>query len=159
MRYVLDYTEKPYRGIKFKLFKTKKQMESFVKRNKKKLYWTRARHINPRSTKPIHIIKFDPSPETYTKMTGILTMHFETGFEQTALVFVDSEKNGYDAIHYLRDGDLVTIGNETYALINDIKFAFRDGHRFSFYPQGFTLKNLLQIFDGIKVTYYKRTPR
>jgi hypothetical protein len=167
-RYQVNFTMKTFKGFEAKAFSSKAEADLWIKKNKKKLYWSQVVSLAPKSRLPRPIVLFDPEP-TYEKFDGKLGTYFETGMECLALVFVKNEPVGppnpnfdeskpedgrnfknygnFDAIINLRSGQILKLPDGSkVGLISDAKFAVEDGHRLSFYPQGFTKLELVKLF-------------
>ncbi|MEK7498938.1 MAG: hypothetical protein AAB611_03730 [Patescibacteria group bacterium] len=46
------------------------------------------------------------------ELTGIVYGYFETGCEGIMWSFIEDGKKGYDALHFIEDGDMLTVYNE-----------------------------------------------
>jgi len=45
-------------------------------------------------------------------INGKLSVYFETGYEGSNWVFIEDGKSGYDALHILKKGDLLSVFND-----------------------------------------------
>lgn len=184
MKYVLDYTEKPFNGIKCKEFESRPEAEKWLTKNKKTIYWSCIRVKDAASALPNPVIPEDFDQSEYTKIEGTLETFYETGLECVGLVLVDKTKRGppnpsfdpskprgganfefygnYSALHWFDTGDILQVdGGPKVGLLRDQEFAASDGYRLSFYPQGFTRAELVAMFfyENVNATVWtKKTP-
>lgn len=176
MKYQISYTLKEANkpGMGQELFKSKKAAADWLKKNEEKLYWYQLTEINPKSKLPKPIIKFEPGEE-YTLKSGTLQTYYETGMESMGLVFYEDGIYGptnpgfnpdlpesrnnfknyssYDALNFIETGMILEINGQKIGMVKDRDFARRDGYRLSFYPAGFSRKELIQLFapENVKV--------
>ena len=168
MKYVVDYTEKPFNGVKHELFKTMKAAKAFVNKNKETLYWHCIRVRNPKSNYPKAIISEDSDLSGYTRIEGTLETYHETGMECTAIILYDNSIRGepnphfdstkpedennfryyktLEATHFIENEDILEIEGTKFFMMNDAKFAKDDGYRFGFYPRGFSRREIISLF-------------
>lgn len=170
MKYQISYTlkDKAKPGMGQELFKSKKDASAWLKKNEKKLYWHQLTEINPKSKLPKPIVGFEPGDE-YTFKLGTLQTYYETGMECMGLVFYEDGVHGgpnpnfdpskpesksnfryyssYDGLHFIETGMIVEINGQKIGMVKDRDFATRDGYRLSFYPAGFSRKELIELFS------------
>lgn len=148
-RYILTYTLKVGGVIlNEKSFTTIKACKSWLRRNKSKIYWSQMRHTSTRSNKPKIEIDASVKLKNYTKLKGRLSTYFETGMECLGLVFNEDGKDGYDGLHFIKHGHILKIERQRFLMVADPGFAKRDGYRFSFYPQGFSRKEIIDLISN-----------
>lgn len=175
-KYQISYTlkdqTKPLLGRES--FSSKKEASKWLKENEGLLYWYQLTEINPKSKLPRPLIDFEPGNE-YTVKSGTLQTYYETGMECIGLVFYEDGVHGgpnpdfdpskpesrsnfryyssYDGLHFIEHGMIVEINGKKIGMIKDRDFAKRDGYRLSFYPAGFSRKELIELFgsENIKV--------
>lgn len=176
-KYTLSYTKKNESGYFREMFYRKKDAEAFLKSIKKTVYWHQLLPIYTKSRMPRPVIKFTP-PETYEKMTGRLNTYFETGMECLGLVFENSAITGspnpnfdsskpeseanfknyasYDALHFITTGMIIEFEDGTkVGMMKDRTFSRQDGFRLSFYPQGYSKEEWMELFEKrTKVVLY-----
>ena len=170
MKYKISYTLKNAKklGMGRELFRTKKEASTWLKKNSNKLYWHQLMENNPNSKLPKSIVMFEPGEE-FTMKIGILQTHFETDMECLGLVFYEDGIHGppnpnfdpskpedrsnfrnyayYDAMTSISHGQILQIEDgDKIGLIKDRDFATRDGYRLSFYSQGFSRSELIELF-------------
>ena len=184
MTFALDYTEKPFNGIKCKEFESRPEAEKWLTENKETVYWSCIRVKDAASALPQPIIPEDFDQSEYTKIEGALETFHETGMECMGLVLVDKTMHGppnpafdpskprgganfefygnYNALHWFKTGDILQVdGSVKVGLLEDRAFATSDGYRLSFYPQGFTRAELVALFsyENVRATLWtKKTP-
>jgi len=168
-KYQISYTlkDKTKPGFGRELFATKKEAAQWLKKHEQDLYWHQFTEINPKSKLPRPIIEFEPGEE-YDLKVGTLQTYYETGMECTGLVFYEDGVHGgpnpdfdpskpesksnfryyssYDGLHFIEHGMILEIDGQKIGIIKDRDFASRDGYRLSFYPAGFSRKELIEIF-------------
>lgn len=163
MAYVLTYTLKSKYKKKNQTtflnerFSSKRKALTFLKKIQKKVYWSQIVDSNARSRHPKPIILFNPPKKKFIIKTGRLDIFFETGLECLGLVLEEDGKQGYDALNFIKEMDILKIGHQKIAFIYDMTFAKNDAHRLSFYPRGFSRKELIELFDKKhpKATLYR----
>lgn len=146
--YAVDYTEKPFNGMKRQEFETRNAATKWILDNQATLYWTQVRKLNPESahSKPIILDSADLSSRQEIK--GTMATYFETGMECMGLVLIEDGKEGYDGLHFIAQGDILQPdGDKKVAMIKDREFGAQDGFRLSFYPYGYTLKEWVSLFN------------
>lgn len=179
-KYQLSYTlKKPGDSFyHYRLFFTKKEAASWISANKSTLYWHQLTEISPKSNRPKPLIQFKPDG-SFKKKTGTLQTYFETGMECMGLIFYedgihsspnpnfDSNKpesksnfryfSSHDGITFIASGHIIEFANgDKIGMAKDREFAKKDGYRLSFYPQGYTKKEWLALFESemLKVTLW-----
>lgn len=181
MKYQISYTLKDENspGMAREFFSTKKEANSWIKKNKNRLYWHKLTETNAKSKMARPIIMFEPD-DSFIMKTGTLKTHFETGMEYLGLVFYEDGIHGppnpkfnpdlpedksnfknfasYDALIFIEHGMIIQFGDEKIAMMKDRDFATRDGYRFSFYPRGFSRSQLIDLFakENIKAKLWIR---
>jgi hypothetical protein len=179
-KYQISYTLKrpgdPFYHYKF--FFTKKDANAWLKANKKNLYWHQFTEINPKSDRPKPMIDGDLS-SSFKKKVGVLQTYFETGMESLGLIFCEDGIHGnpnpnfdpnkpedrdnfqyfssWDAITFIATGQVIEFANgEKVGMAKDREFAKKDGYRISFYPQGYSKKEWLDLFatEKLQVTLW-----
>ena len=182
-KYAISYTFKDPgpSGFHSKTFTTEEEADKWVKENEDSLYWHQIIEIDAKSKKPKPIILNGPPTEGYAKKHGTLQTHFETGMECLGLVFYEDGVHGgpnpdfdpskpedrnnfkyfasYDGLTFLETGHIIQFADgQMVGLVKDRDFAKRDGYRLSFYPQGFSRKELLELFmpENVKVTLWSK---
>lgn len=117
--------------------------------------------------------------ETYPPIKGYLDTFHETGMECLGLVLMDETVKGdpnpnfnpdlpeegsnfkyfgnYDAINFIKNGDILEINGIRYAMLQDEHTAKDNGYKLSFYPIGWKLGEFLELFNGkTKAALYRR---
>lgn len=186
MRYEVVYTKKDeesFSGYHSERFETWKQAEQWVKDNQDVVYWSSVRDTEAASERPRYIFRGE-IPDDYDKIQGTLQTYFETGMECLGLVLQADEPKGppnpkfnpllpegrdnfrnyssYDALFFIENGDILEVDGVMYAMVQDRKFARADGYRFSFYPMGWSKKELVELFmpeNKRAVIYRKKKPK
>lgn len=168
--YQISYTFKNEKkpGIFQKLFISRKKAEKWLHNNGSRLYWHQMTEINPVSNRPKPIIEFSPG-DNFIEKKGKLEFYYEMGMECEGLVLIEHGIHGppnpdfdsskpeggmnfknfasYDALNFIKSGDLIKIGDgPIVGILKDRDFAARDGYRLSMYPQGFSRKELIDLF-------------
>jgi hypothetical protein len=165
---IVNYTGNPFRGYESKEFQTEDDARRWIKNRGKRIYWSQVVHKHPKSDFPKPLLIETPGEE-YEMFEGKLNTHFETGMECLGLVF---EKDGmigplnpefkenlpesgsnfryfgnFDALVFLNRGQVLELPDgKMVSMIKDPQFSGRDGYRLSFYPRGFSTKELLELF-------------
>jgi hypothetical protein len=179
MSYSVNYTEKEFKGVKSFETNTKVQAEAWVEKNKAKLYWSQIIKLDAKSekTKP----SGDVDLSKYKKIQGVLQSYFETGMECLGLTLYDTTVNGppnpafdeskkesgsnfrfyrlHEATYFIEHGDILQVNDgPKWTLQKDREFAADDGYRLSFYPRGFSRKELLELFspEDKKATLWRK---
>jgi hypothetical protein len=179
-KYQISYTLKgpAPAGYRCELFPTKTAANSWLKKNKSKIYWHKLTETNPKSKKPKPLINFEPGDD-YIKKVGTLQTHFETGMECMGLVFYEDGIHGppnpnfdttkpegggnfkfygnYNAMTFINHGHVIQFPNgEKVGMLKDREFAQKDGYRLSFYPQGFSKAEWITLFasESVNVTIW-----
>lgn len=179
-KYQISYTLKSpgLPGYHRELFKTKKEANSWFKKNKDEIYWHQLTECEPKSSMPRPIVKFEPN-ENFIKKTGTLQTYFETGMECLGLAFYEDGIHGspnpdfnpsmpegknnfkyfssHEGMTFIENGHILGLPNgERVGMLKDRDFAKRDGYRLSFYPQGFSKSEILELFydETVKVTIW-----
>ena len=184
---IVDYTGKEFKGMKSMPFETEGEALSWVATNKELIYWSSLRKSDPASLLPkIKVGSFD-LPQEYIQINGTLETYFETGMECIGLVLYDktydathpgtanphfdqarpesSENFKYyksmEATHFLKEGDVFKLASEPerYLFKKDREFAGDDAYRLSFYPQGYSRKELMDLFSNgtVKATVWTKS--
>lgn len=178
-KYKLSYTMKlpETPGYHYELFRTKAEAKEFIKENKSKIYWKQLSEINPKSKKPKTI--FEAEPIGYMKKIGTLQTYLETGMECLGLVFYEdgvygepnpdfdpskpesrenfSRYSSFAGVTFIDSGQILKLpSGELVGMIKDRDFAKRDAYNLSFYPQGFSKDEWLDLFgqENTKVTIW-----
>lgn len=172
-RFLVNYTEKTSEGGTFTGFKvetgfpTRQDAKRWVLYNKERLYWSEIVEIDASSKKPKIVIE-ESLGEEWDQHVGTLETFCETGMECLGLVLQKDEPKGgpnpnfdpsvpesknnfryyasYDALKFIEHGNVLEIDGIKYAMIKDREFAQSDAYRLSFYPIGFSRKELLKLF-------------
>lgn len=182
MSYKISYTLKnPNKNdpmFHHEYFDTYNEASEFIGNNTAKIYWSQIVKTDAESAHPKLILGSINGLEKYDKKTGTLKTHFETGMECLGLVFVEDGIHGplnpnfdatqpeskhnfknyasYDALTFLNSGQILALNGQFIALMKDRDFAKDDGFQLSFYPRGFSRKELLDLFypETVKVDLY-----
>lgn len=178
-KYQVNYTlkDKANPGFNRREFYTLEKAEKWIKKNEDTFYWHEFVEINAASKWPKPVVE-SVGPE-YQMKIGTLGTHFETGMECMGLVLNEDGIHGgpnpnfdptkpeggsnfrnyasYDALNFIGRDQFLKIGDgPIIEIIRDRDFGVRDGFRLSFYPSGFSRKELLQLFgpNNIKATLW-----
>ena len=168
IHFVVNFTSKPFKGYESKGFATKEEAELWVKKNKRKIYWSQIVARFPASSMARPVFLGEPGDD-FERFEGKLSTYFETGMEYLGLMFTKNGMEGppnpafdpnkpegasnfksfgnYDALLEIQRGQILQIeGGDKISIYFDRLFASADGYRLSFYPQGFTKQELLNLF-------------
>jgi hypothetical protein len=174
VRHSFKNTVRPESPFGSKTFASKKDALKWIDENKTLLYWFQITEINAKSKHPKPILNFEPGDEYVLKL-GTLQLYYETGMECLGLIFYEDGIYGdpnpdfdpskpedgsnfryyssYKGMFNIEKDMILEIDGQKIGMVKDRDFAIRDGHRFSFYPAGFSRKEIINLFgpENVKV--------
>lgn len=166
--YLVNYTLKGESGgWHSQTFKTKDEALLWVKKNPL-IYWSQVVSMDAKSLLPRPIVTGEVD-QSYQCYSGNFGTYYETGMEYLALVFERDDIKGspnpnydktkpesasnfqffkdFSGLILLKQGDILLLpSGDRVFLLRDRVFAREDGFRLGFYPQGFSRKELLELF-------------
>lgn len=174
-KFVVNYTKNigyskggKFDGYHRQGFLVREDALKWVVDNKEMIYWSQVVEVDAASKHPKAIVEEIPDPLHWDRFEGTLQTFNETGMECLGLVLQCDEPHGdanpdfdpakpetgsnfrwyssYDALHFIEKNTILEIDGVRYAMIKDSEFAEADAYNLSFYPAGFSKKELLTLF-------------
>lgn len=173
-KFIVNFTEKTPEGETFtgfhvsSGFSTRGEAQQWIDNNQDRLYWSEIYELDAYSKHPKIIIEETLSESEWEKHVGTLQTFHETGMECLGLALykdgIVGESNpnfdpskpenknnfknyaSYEALKFIESGSILEIDSIKYAMIKDIEFAKSDAYHLSFYPKGFSRKELIKLF-------------